>query len=368
MRKKATQLSLFDSPHAERGWISYLNETLRIPRRQPYLAIDLFAGCGGLSLGFECAGVKTIGYEMKPECCETYRANLQSECRNEMLTEETEYPQADIVLGGPPCQPFSRRGKRKGKDDARDGFPAYVAAIRKLRPKIWVCENVKGLPELDETYFKSILEQLRALGYQVDYKVIRMSNYEVPQKRERLVIVGHRGGFRFPEETMHEVTSGEALADKIATIPGDAEFLTPSMDRYIASYEKASHCSRPRDLRLDEPARTLTCRNLAGCTSDMHRIRLDDGRRRRLSVREAARLQSFPDWYEFSGTREQQFTQIGNAVPPMFSYKLAQSVVSYLKHKAGSADRHSVLSDIAEKTIDPAVKAASLAVLANVMS
>ena len=175
-----------------------------------------------------------------------------------------------------------------------------------------------------------VLEQFKSLAYEVEYRVVRMSNYDVPQKRERLVIVGHRGGFKFPDESMNEVTSGEALADKIAEIPDDAEFLTPSMDRYIAAYEKASHCSRPRDLRLDEPARTLTCRNLAGCTSDMHRIRLEDGRRRRLSVREAARLQSFPDWYEFSGTKEQQFTQIGNAVPPMFSYKLAQSVVSYL--------------------------------------
>ena len=175
-----------------------------------------------------------------------------------------------------------------------------------------------------------VLEQFKSLAYEVEYRVVRMSNYDVPQKRERLVIVGHRGGFKFPDESMNEVTSGEALADKIAEIPDDAEFLTPSMDRYIAAYEKASHCSRPRDLRLDEPARTLTCRNLAGCTSDMHRIRLEDGRRRRLSVCEAARLQSFPDWYEFSGTKEQQFTQIGNAVPPMFSYKLAQSVVSYL--------------------------------------
>ena len=368
MSKKSTQLSLFDSPHAERGWIAFLNETLQLPQERPYLAIDLFAGCGGLSLGFECAGVKTIGYEMKPECCETYRANLQSECRNEMLTEETEYPQADVILGGPPCQPFSRRGKRKGKDDARDGFPAYIAAIRKVQPKIWVCENVKGLPELDEKYFQSILEQFKALGYEVEYKVIRMSNYDVPQKRERLVIVGHRGAFKFPEETMHEVTSGEALADKLATIPDDAEFLTPSMDRYIAAYEKASHCSRPRDLRLDEPARTLTCRNLAGCTSDMHRIRLEDGRRRRLSVREAARLQSFPDWYEFSGTKEQQFTMIGNAVPPMFSYKLAQSVISYLKLYEAHSDKHSTLSDLAKRAVDPAIKAASLAVLAKVIS
>lgn len=331
MSQRSVQPSLFASPHGAEGWIGFLNRTLRIPQEQPYRAVDLFAGCGGLSLGFECAGVKTIGYEMKAECCETYRRNLHSECQNEVLTETTEYPPAEIVLGGPPCQPFSRRGKRKGREDARDGFPAYIAAVRRLRPRIWVCENVKGLPELDAGYFQSILGQFRELGYEVDCRVVRMSNYDVPQKRERLVMVGHNGGFRFPKETVYEVTSGEALADMADKIPADAEFLTPSMDRYIAAYEKASHCSRPRDLRLNEPARTLTCRNLAGCTSDMHRIRLADGRRRRITIREAARLQSFPDWYEFSGTKEQQFTQIGNAVPPMFAYRLALAVVECLR-------------------------------------
>lgn len=329
--KKSVQPTLFDIPYDGLGWIAFLNKTLQMPSVHRYHAVDLFAGCGGLSLGFECAGVKTIGYEMRGECCETYRANLRAECRNEVVTEETEYPSVDVVLGGPPCQPFSRRGKRKGRNDARDGFPAYVAAIRKLRPRIWVCENVRGLPELDADYFRTILAQFHELGYEVDFRVVRMSNYDVPQKRERLVMVGHHGGFRFPEERIYEVTSGEALADKITDVPADAEFLTPAMDRYIAAYEKASHCSHPRDLRLDEPARTLTCRNLAGCTSDMHRIRLADGRRRRLSVREAARLQSFPDWYTFSGTKEQQFTQIGNAVPPMFAYRLAQSVALYLE-------------------------------------
>ena len=82
---------------------------------------------------------------------------------------------------------------------------------------------------------------------------------------------------------------------------------------------------------MDRPARTLTCRNLAGATSDMHRIRLADGRRRRITVREAARLQSFPDWFEFSGSEESQFTQIGNAVPPMFAYHLAKAIIEYLQ-------------------------------------
>ena len=102
------------------------------------------------------------------------------------------------------------------------------------------------------------------------------------------------------------------------------------MDKYVENYEIASKCINPRDLHLHKPARTVTCRNLAGATGDMHRIRLADGQRRRLTPREGARLQSFPDWFEFTGKETSVFNQIGNAVPPMFSYALAQSVRRYL--------------------------------------
>ena len=112
----------------------------------------------------------------------------------------------------------------------------------------------------------------------------------------------------------------------------DSLFLTKRMDEYIAKYEMKSHCVRPRDLRLDEPARTLTCRNLAGATSDMQRIRLKDGRRRRLTVREAARLQSFPDWFEFYGTASSQYKQIGNAVPPFLAYHLATAILKHMNN------------------------------------
>lgn len=315
------------------NYVRYLNDTIRIPSEQPYLAIDMFAGCGGLSLGFEAAGIKTIGYEMVEDCCNTYEHNLSSPCHQEVIGTDSSFPSVDIVIGGPPCQPFSRFGKRMGQADERNGFPAFIEAIRKIRPKIWMCENVKGLPEQNKEYFNSIIDQLTELGYEVEYRVFQLVKYDVPQNRERLVIVGHHGGFEFPEPKDYKITAGEALGSLAYEIPENAAFLTPSMDEYIAKYEAASKCKNPRDLYLDRPARTLTCRNLAGATSDMHRIRLADGRRRRITVREAARLQGFPDWFEFTGSEESQFTQIGNAVPPIFAYQMAQQIVKYMERQ-----------------------------------
>lgn len=325
------------------NYIQYINSTLQISKVQPYLAIDLFAGCGGLSLGFEAAGIKTIGYEMSEDCCETYKNNLKSECHKEYITEKTEFPEVRLIIGGPPCQPFSRRGKRIGEYDQRNGFPAFVEAIKRVQPDIWLCENVKGLPEQNTDYFQSIIDQFKKFGYIVEYKTFKLVQYDVPQNRERMVIVGHHGGFKFPEPNNYKITAGEALDSLATNIPEDAVFLTSAMDEYIAKYEAASKCKTPRDLHLDRPARTLTCRNLAGATSDMHRIRLPDGRRRRITVREAARLQGFPDWFQFYGTKESQFTQIGNAVPPTFSYKLALSVIDYLegRYKKGM-DRYNL--------------------------
>jgi len=139
-------------------------------------------------------------------------------------------------------------------------------------------------------------------------------------------VFGHRSTFTFPKAHTSKVTVGEAIGDLMHTTPPESKFLNAAMDTYVAKYEKASHCINPRDLYADRPARTLTCRNLAGATGDMHRVRLADGRRRRVIVREAARLQSFPDWFEFSGNETDQFNQIGNAVPPYLAYQLAQSL------------------------------------------
>jgi DNA (cytosine-5)-methyltransferase 1 len=290
------------------------------------LVLDLFAGCGGLSLGFEAAGFETIGYEMDTMACKTYSKNLKGKCYPVKLHLGFDYPDASIVIGGPPCQPFSLRGTRKGKNDTRDGFPIFIEAIKKVQPQIFLFENVRGLLYSSKKYFERILFEVRKLGYIVDYKLLNAVDYGVPQSRERLFVIGHRAKFKFPNEELNQVTVGEAIGDTMHIVTKESKFLTPSMDTYIAAYEKASYCVNPRDLYVNKPARTLTCRNLAAATSDMQRIKLGDGRRRRLLIREAARLQSFPDWFEFSGNEMQQFYQIGNAVPPLLAYKIALSI------------------------------------------
>lgn len=311
-------------------YVERIGDTLR-PKADGALVVDLFAGCGGLALGFEANGFRTIGFEMDEDCCATYERNLHGECHQVYLTPEVDLPEADVVIGGPPCQPFSVGGRQLGLRDARDGFPTFISAVRRLRPKVWMFENVRGLLYRSHSYFDEIVVELESLGYQVDYKVLNAVRYDVPQNRERLVVVGHRGGFAIPPPRSRVITAGDALGFLALTVPGNAKFLTPSMDAYVARYERASKCVRPRDLRLDMPARTVTCRNLGGATGDMQRVRLPDGRRRRLTVREGARLQSFPDWFEFIGSESSQFQQIGNAVPPMLAYHLAGRVKTYLE-------------------------------------
>lgn len=309
---------------------SYINHILCPSKRPKYTVLDLFAGCGGLSLGFESAGFKSVGMEYDENCCSTYNGNLQGECLNQVITTRTEFPNADVVIGGPPCQPFSVNGNQLGNDDKRNGIPAFIKAVEKIKPAIWMFENVRGVMYRNKEYFETSMKKLKVLGYQVEYPILNAVEYGVPQNRERVIAVGHNGNFEYPESNGVKITAGEAIEEMAFETPPNSKFLTPKMDKYVAVYEKKSKLITPRDLHLDRPARTLTCRNLAGSTADMHRVKLPDGRRRRLVVREAARLQSFPDWFKFSGTETSQFNQIGNAVPPLLAHHIAKKIKIYL--------------------------------------
>lgn len=304
-------------------FVRFLKESLAIPRltkRNP-LVVDLFAGCGGLALGFEAAGFRTVGYEIDEDACATYRRNLHGDCKTCELRPGFDYEldeSPDVVIGGPPCQPFSVVGLQSGPRDARDGFPSFLDAVERLKPRAAMFENVRGMFYQNKNYLDLIVKELSDLGYFVEGpRILNAVNFGVPQRRERLIVVAHRSTWVWPKPIARQpFTAGEALGKMATRVHATSRFLTPSMDRYVASYEAKSKCIRPRDLHLDEPSRTLTCRNLNGATSDMMRVRLADGRRRRISVKEAARLQTFPDWYKFEGAEGSQFNQVGNAVPP----------------------------------------------------
>lgn len=315
-----------------------LDDEFRLPvEKTGPLALDLFAGCGGLALGFEAAGFVTVGFEMDEDCCATYRQNLGSPCHQVRLVPGQELTDGvDILIGGPPCQPFSVNGHQHGNRDDRNGFPAYLSAVERYRPRVAVFENVRGMLYQNRPYFDGVVESLEALGYKVQWQLLNAVDYGVPQNRERLFVIAHGGTFDFPEPTTGDrpVTAGEALGELASAIPEGAKFLTASMDDYVARYEKASKCVRPRDLHLNQPSRTVTCRNLNGATGDMLRVRLEDGRRRRLMVREGARLQSFPDWFVFSGSEGSQFNQVGNAVPPLLAKAVARSVTACLERRS----------------------------------
>lgn len=298
-----------------------------------FKVLDLFAGCGGLALGFEAAGFETHGFEMDADAAASYRKNLLGDCTEVKLSAGYDYGfQPDLIIGGPPCQPFSVIGHQRGSQDDRDGFPVFIDAVARLQPRLAIIENVRGLMYQSRPYLDAVVAHLTALGYQVDYRLLKATDFGVPQNRERVVITASRVGWTWPKATVSKaVTAGTALGELASQAPDDGRYLTPAQDAYIARYEAKSKCVTPRDLHLNKPARTLTCRNFGASTSDMHRIKLADGRRRMLTVREGARLQSFPDWFEFVGREASVTKQIGNAVAPLFARALADAALRVLR-------------------------------------
>ena len=321
------QIGLFQMEESE--WHSWLHETLPRPNVPPSapLVLDLFAGCGGLALGFEVQGFRSIGYEMKQAPANTYSENLSGDCHEVFLEVGMPEEAAEVIIGGPPCQPFSQFGYQRGRRDQRDGFPVFLNAVDRIRPQIAIVENVRGALYRNKDYLRSVVRDLERFGYTVETKILNAVHYGVPQRRERVVIVASTVGWRWPEPLVTApITAGAALGEMAFQEGPESKYLTPSMDKYIAEYERRSQCVVPRDLHLDKPSRTVTCRNLGAATSDMLRLRMPSGKRRRLTVHEGARLQGFPDWFEFAGDEYEQYEQIGNAVAPLLGLALARSV------------------------------------------
>lgn len=314
-------------------WLHDLGRLLQRPSASGLTVLDLFCGAGGLSLGFWARGFEVTGVDRDSDAAKTYAHNLGRAIEAE-VDVDLSLPAADVIIAGPPCQPWSRAGRRRGQRDERDGLTAVARSVERLAPSVVVIENV---PDLARRHSREHLDSFEAvlsrLGYAVGEHVLNAADYGVPQKRRRIFITGVRDGRAIdkPDSWARAITVREAIPGTYRRDARGARIVSANMSAYIARYENASGCRTPRDLDPDRPSRTLTVRNLVGATGDMMRLRLPDGRRRTLTVREAARLQSFPDWFRFAGSTQSQLTQIGNAVPPLLSLAVADTVYQHLK-------------------------------------
>ena len=180
-----------------------LNNLLRPVSAAKPLVLDLFAGCGGMAQGFE-----TLGFEMDADCCATYKHNFKGDCIQVKLDTAYVFPKAQVVIGGPPCQPFSVGGHQNGIRDARDGFPAFISAVEQAQPDIWMFENVRGLMYRKKDYLDAIIAELEGLGYVVEFRLLNAVNHGVPQNRERVIVVGHRDEFKYPPLQHPRITAG----------------------------------------------------------------------------------------------------------------------------------------------------------------
>jgi DNA (cytosine-5)-methyltransferase 1 len=301
-----------------------------------FTVVSMFSGCGGMDLGFT-GGFEVFGrrYKSLPfdvvwandlngAACKTYRRNLGHEIhRGDVWCLMDTLPKsADVLIGGFPCQDISVNGKRAGVNGARSGlYKAMIEAIRRVNPKVFVAENVKALLR-HPVWLEQVVSDFNELGYKLHYQLYAAANYGVPQTRERVMFVGTRSDVKpyappAPERSpANWITAKEAIGDleNVAQNPGI---------NHIWSFAEISPEQGNRKLVADRPGYTIR----AECHGNIQwHYRLP----RRISMREAARFQSFPDRFIFvSGLRETE-RQVGNAVPPVLAWHVANSVLACL--------------------------------------
>ena len=332
-------------------------KVLEITKKTKYKVVELFAGTGGLALGLENAGLQCeMLVELDKKAVETLRLNRPNwnTVENDIANVDFKKVNADIVAGGFPCQAFSYAGKRFGFEDARGTlFFEFARAVKEIKPKIVLGENVRGLEKHDGgRTLEAMLNIIDELGYNVSYKILRSQYFDVPQKRERLVIVGVRKDLKrsiaFPKENNYTISLKEALkktpkseGQKYTKSKEDIMKLIPEggywrdlPEKLQKSYMGASFylgggkTGMARRLSWNEPSLTLTCNPAQKQTERCH-----PSETRPLNVREYSRIQSFPDSWKFCGSVASQYKQIGNAVPVNLGFHIGRALIAILDNK-----------------------------------
>lgn len=334
--------------------------------------LSLFSGGGGLDIGFRQAGYEILwAIDNNKDAVNTYRRNLDDRIVLGDITkiDPAMLPKADVVIGGPPCQSFSLAGNRHC-DDARGSLVwSYFNIIETVQPRAFLFENVSGLSSAKDSagkpILKSLVEKFGELGYHVSWQLVNAADYGVPQLRRRILIVGLKeGNFTFPEPTNNaDGSNGKKKYVSVSECIGDlplaghsteiSEHDYPTMselDKYICQHVKpgGNYMDIPDDVpsvrirRLkregghttcygrmlpDKPSYTINTyfnRPNVGCNIHYKYDRL-------ITLREAMRLQSFPDEYEFVSTSKHgKHLIVGNAVPPRLAYVMANQLMKYL--------------------------------------
>ena len=300
-----------------------------------FTAVSLFCGAGGLDIGFEQAGFKTIwANDFDKDACKTHQnwSRAKVVCGDIAKVDVTEIPDSDIILGGFPCQGFSLSGPRKIDDSRNVLYKHYVRIVKAKQPKIFVGENVKGLLTMaNGDIFEAIKEEFSQCGYNVFSQLVNARYFEVPQDRERVIIVGIRkdlgiNDFSIPVPKNKRMTMREALAGMPEPSPDDI-CNAPYSSRFMSRNRKRGW----NDVSYTIPAMAKQV-TLHPSSPDMEKLGTDlwrfgnDGLTRRFSWQEAAVIQTFPRDLKFEGDLVSKYKQIGNAVP----VKLAEYVATLL--------------------------------------
>lgn len=347
-------------------------------------AIDLFCGCGGMGLGLEQAGFEVLyANDISKDATNTYETNLDAgmvECKDIALVKPRSLQKkigcdVDLIVAGTPCQGFSTLGKRDPDDPRNALFKHLARFLRAFKPKMFVMENVAGMLVMrNGQNFKEICEKLESIGYRTSCLKLNASEYGVPQNRERVFLIGTAGdadGITAPMPVKRKTTVGEAISDLdfLDASEESSAYRKPPGTKYqkkmrdgcsvLRNHEAPRHSRKvmgrfaailpgkngkhmvktgKRDCyKMDPSSQSRTVTTLP---EDF----IHYGKHRIPTVRELARLQSFPDWFVFTGPRTTggrqrrvtccQYTQVGNAVPPILARRLFEDIRSMLESES----------------------------------